>query len=152
MTKGKRPPVPITVPAEVDQMTPKQIIILMRNLGVGKRNFAPPHHARAWSTAEFLEACKRDDVMRFAKQHPPEKSTIEGWLSPNGPSPDDRRAAWHYFFHVFFADTRRAYGTEDWRKAYFRAQRREKISSAQAQGAVSPPALPLDILPDRRPS
>lgn len=151
MTKGKRTPVPITVPIEVDDMTPKQLVLLMRNLGVGKRNYAPPEHARPWSTAEFLTACTRDDVMRFTKRSPPERTTVEGWFSPNGPVPDDRRDAWQYFFHVFFADTRRAYGTQEWRKAYFQALRREKIATARALAPVHAAFLPLEVLSHERP-
>lgn len=151
MTKGKRTPIPITVPEEVDQMTPKQVILLMRSLGVGKRNYAAPDHARPWSTGEFLTACTRDDVMRFAKRNPPERTTVEGWFSHSGPLPDDRRDAWHYFFHVFFADTRRAYGTQDWRRAYFRAVRREKIAAARKHSDPASVRLPLDVLPLERP-
>ena len=147
MTKGKRIPIPITVPEDVDHMTAKQVILLMRSLGVGKRNYAPPDHARPWSISCFLAACTREDVIRFAKRSPPERTTVEGWFSPAGPVPDDRRAAWHYFFHVFFADTRRGYGTEDWRKAYFRAVKRDKIAAARAQCASKEVRLPLELLP-----
>lgn len=146
MTRGKRPPIAIAVPEQADKMTPKQIILLMRSLGVGKRNYAPPAQARPWTTSAFLSACTRDDVMRFAKGCPPERTTVDGWFSPTGPVPDDRRDAWHYFFHVFFADTRRAYGTADWQKAYFRAVRQEKVHAAQDHSKVPAAFLPLETV------
>lgn len=126
-------PIAIEVPAVVSSMTPKEIILLMRAFGVGKKNFAAPDHARKWTASEFLHACTRHDVMRRAKKFPPERTTVEGWFSPNGPVPDDRRDAWHYFFHVFFSYERRAFGTLDWKAAYFDAVRREKILAVTAR-------------------
>lgn len=143
MKQEKGSPIAISVPDDVKLMSPKQIIVLMRNLGVGKRNYAPPHHARAWTTSEFLTACTRDDVIRWAKKFPPERTTVDGWFSANGPIPDDRRDAWHYFFHVFFSDSRRAYGTQGWKEAYFDALRREKIKDARSQAFTKEVLLPL---------
>lgn len=125
-------------------MTPKQIILLMRSLGVGKENYPPPHHARAWSTTEFLDACARDDVIRRANKFPPERTTVDGWFSASGPVPDDRRGAWHYFFHVFFSYERRAFGTLDWKAAYFDAVTRAKVSAIGAQGAGQIAKVPLE--------
>lgn len=147
MKEEKGPPFVIEVPDAAHQMTPKQIIVLMRGLGVGKRNYAPPHHARAWTTGAFLDACTRSDVTRWAKTFPPERTTVDAWFSPRGPLPDDRRPAWHYFFHVFFADSRRAYGTQAWKEAYFAALKREKIADARGHAFAREVLLPLAELP-----
>jgi len=139
---------PVSIPDEVAHMTPKQIILLMRSLGVGKENFQPPHHARAWTTTEFLDACTRDDVIRRARKCPPERTTVDGWFSPSGPVPDDRRDAWHYFFHVFFSYERRAFGTLAWKIAYFDAVTRAKINAVRRQGTGLAGNLPLEPAPD----
>ena len=124
-------------------MSPKQIILLMRILGVGKENYAPPNHARAWTTTEFLDACTRKEIMRRTKNDPPERTTIDSWFSANGPIPDDRRAAWHYFFHVFFSYERREFGTQDWKTAYFDALRRARISQVWDRSLVQEQGLPI---------
>lgn len=130
-------------------MSPKELILLMRSLGVGKENFAPPFQARAWTTHEFLDACMRRDVIRHFRglKRPdqiPERTTVDGWFSRKGPLPDDRRKAWHFFFHVFFSYERRAFGTQEWKQAYFDAIRRQKIRSARFRvGAL--PLVSLDI-------
>lgn len=138
---------PLPVPPEATTMTPKQIILLMRTLGVGKENFQPPDHARAWTTTEFLDACARDDVIRRAKKFPPERTTVDGWFSASGPVPDDRRDAWHYFFHVFFSYERRAFGTLEWKAAYFDAVTRAKVNAVSTQGAGLAAKLPLKPAP-----
>jgi|GEM_PF-4018024 len=128
-------------------MTPKEIILLMRGLGVGKENYPPPFHARSWTTNEFLEACLRPDVIRHFRalkrsDQIPERTTVDGWFSPKGPLPDDRRKAWHFFFHVFFSYERRAFGTQEWKQAFFDAVHRQKILAAR----LVPNELPLVAL------
>lgn len=125
-------------------MSPKQILQLMRALGVGKENYPPPRQARSWTTTEFLDACARDDVIRRANKFPPERTTVDAWFSPNGPLPDDRRDAWHYFFHVFFSYERRAFGTLEWKAAYFDAVKRAKIKAVSAQAGGPRTKLPLE--------
>lgn len=133
-------PVPIAVPAEVATMTPKEVIVLMRHFGVGKVNLPPPDHARAWTTAEFLDRCLERDVLRGRTYDPPERTTVEGWFSPSGPLPDDRRhKTWHFFYHVFFNDTRHGSGTAAWRDAYFASLARARIAAARCAA----PGLPL---------
>ena len=150
MVKKNIDPVAIDVPREVAQMSPKQIVLLMRGLGVGKENYAPPHHARAWTTSEFLTACTRDDVMRRGEKFPPERTTVDGWFSAHGPLPDDRREAWHYFFHVFFSYERRAFGTLEWKAAYFDAVKREKVKLARTRKGKGEPTLPLELPTDAK--
>lgn len=148
MVKKYNDAIAVKVPAETAQMSPKQIVLLMRSLGVGKENYAPPQQARAWTTSEFLEACTRNDVMRRAEKHPPERTTVDGWFSANGPLPDDRRDSWHYFFHVFFSYERQAFGTLDWKAAYFEAVNREKVRAVLTKAQSGPAIVPIKVSKD----
>ncbi|MEM6824143.1 MAG: hypothetical protein AAF566_03450 [Pseudomonadota bacterium] len=149
MTRKNKSPIAIEVPDAVHDMSPKEVILLMRLLGVGKENYAPPDHARSWTSADFLKACTRDDVIRRAEKFPPERTTVDGWFSPKGPVPDDRRHAWHYFFHVFFSYERREFGTLAWKAAYFDALKREKIAASQVRSLFGEIDLPLGDPPER---
>jgi len=132
-------PVPIPVPPEVATMTPKEVIVLMRQFGVGKINRPPPDHARSWTTAEFLDRCLEPGVLRGRDYDPPERTTVEGWFSAGGPLPNDRRhKTWHFFYHVFFNDARRSSGTAAWRDAYFAAIARAQIAAARSAGERLP--------------
>lgn len=115
----------------------------MRSLGVGKENYHPPLHARSWTTSEFLEACTRREVMRNTDKFPPERTTVDGWFSAKGPVPDDRRDAWHFFFHIFFSYERRRFGTQEWKRAYFDAVLRKKIEESRTPSRSMPITLPL---------
>jgi len=139
----KHSAIAIEIPNEVASMTPKEVILLMRSLGVGKENYQPPFHARAWTTSEFLDACTRREVMRNTDKFPPERTTVDGWFSPKGPVPDDRRDAWHFFFQIFFSYERRRFGTQEWKRAYFDAVLRKKIRDARSSERETPITLPL---------
>lgn len=145
LKKPSPQPAAIPVPPEAAQMTPKQILLLMRALGVGKENYQPPNQATPWSTAEFLEACTRDDVYRRVGKLPPERSTVDGWFAASGPLPDERRPVWHFFFHVFFSFEHRAFGTLAWKEAYFQSVTRAKTRAALQAGPVV--RLPLPAAP-----
>jgi len=145
-------PIAIEIPNEVTHMTPKEVILLMRSLGVGKENFQPPFHARAWTTSEFLEACTRREVMRNTDKFPPERTTVDGWFSPKGPVPDDRRDAWHFFFQIFFSYERRRFGTQEWKRSYFDAVLRKKIQDARAverEAAITLSLVAPSLMPMR---
>ena len=141
MTEESYKPIPIEVPEEASRMTSKQIILLMKALGVGKKNYAAPNHATSWSTREFLDACVEHRVARFSRGEPPNRTTVDGWFSPNGPVPSERRDAWLYFFHVFFSHERRAFGTLDWKVAYQAALRRDQIARVMN---MAPLELPFE--------
>ncbi|MGX0905130.1 hypothetical protein ACSSV8_003724 [Roseovarius sp. MBR-79] len=145
MKKEINSPVLIPVPAEVASMSPKEVIVLMRALGVGKFNGLPPWHARGWTTAEFLDRCLDTDVLRGTLYDPPERTTVEGWFSLSGPLPNDRRhKTWHFFFHVFFNDGHRGSGTAAWRDAYFAALTRAKVAAARSGTGNLPLVRPTD--------
>ncbi|WP_162901502.1 hypothetical protein [Breoghania sp. L-A4] len=124
--KSTLKPVKILLPDGIETMSPKQIILLMKDFGVGKENYASPGDAQPWSVDQFLSACSPERLSKTSPPEIPNKSTIEGWFSAGGPLPTEDGPR-RYFFQVFFAEDRARFGTREWKDAYTAALDREKI-------------------------